>query len=144
MVDRLSTYRLVHSASWSDQNPTAASENRQKHRELYLSSAQDVLILVFGAKKEKPQQPTTNTRIGHIAMTVVCNMRPSALGVAAKLGSLLSLAFVLVGRRSWLKMSNSPMIKSVIFRELFDCLSVVVVTCLLRFFTVVRRSTRNT
>ena len=52
-------------------------------------------------------------------------MWPSALGVAAKLGSLLSLAFVLVGRRNWLKMSNSPMIKSVIFRELFDCLSVV-------------------
>ena len=52
-------------------------------------------------------------------------MWPSALGIAAKLGSLLSLAFVLVGRRNWLKMSNSPMIKSVIFRELFDFLSVV-------------------
>ena len=52
-------------------------------------------------------------------------MWSSALGIAAKLGSLLSLAFVLVGRRSWLKMSNSPMIKSVIFRELFDFLSVV-------------------
>jgi len=28
-------------------------------------SAQDVLNLVSGAKKEKPQQPTTETRIGH-------------------------------------------------------------------------------
>ena len=87
-------------------------------------SAQDVLILVSGAKKEKPQQPTTDTRVGHHCEDICMLYLPSALGIAAKLGSLLSLAFVLVGRRSWLKMSDSPMIKSGIFRELFDFLFV--------------------
>jgi hypothetical protein len=84
-----------------------------------------VLILVFGAKKEKPQQPTTDTRIGHHCEDRGMLYLPSALGIAAKLGSLLSLAFVLVGRRSWLKMSDSPIGKLGFYRELFDFLSVV-------------------
>jgi hypothetical protein len=50
---------------------------------------------------------------------------PSALGIAAKLGSLLSLAFVLVGRRDWLKMNGSPIGKLGFPGELFDFLSVV-------------------
>jgi hypothetical protein len=84
-----------------------------------------VLNLVSGAKKEKSQQPTTDTRIGHHCEDICMLYLPSALGIAAKLGSLLSLAFVLVGGRSWLKMSDSPMIKSGIFGELFDFLFVV-------------------
>jgi hypothetical protein len=54
-----------------------------------------VLNLVSGAKKEKSQQPTTDTRIGHHCEDICMLYLPSALGIAAKLGSLLSLAFVL-------------------------------------------------
>ena len=45
-------------------------------------SAQDVLILVFGAKKEKPQQPTTDTRIGYHCEDRGMLYLPSALGNA--------------------------------------------------------------
>ena len=98
-------------------------------------SAQDVLNLVSGAKKENRNNQPLKRVSDIIARTSACYIWPSALGIAAKLGSLLSLAFVLVGGRSWLKMSDSPMIKSGIFGELFDFLSVVV--CIMYVYLVV-------
>ena len=81
----------------------------------------------FLAPKNKNHNNQPLIRVGKpIGRVAAWRSWPSSLGIAAKLGPLLSLAFLRVRRRGWLKMSDSPIGKVGNRRELFDFLSVVV------------------